>query len=146
MRFIERTVQRSVAAPVKGVRSTPRSGRTARKKILLRESSASAESADMPVPEVLISADALSRLRGYPFPDWEQLCGAEVDVYLDSEFVRRGVVDAATADGRIIWIGAQGVFSRTLIDKTQGYEVWITPTEELSRRNAAPASEAADSE
>ncbi|RAX46437.1 hypothetical protein DQ354_05875 [Arthrobacter sp. AQ5-06] len=69
-----------------------------------------------------------------------------MDVYLDSEFVRRGVVDATTADGRIIWIGAQGVFSRTLMEKTQGYEVWITPTEELGPRNAAPASEAADSE
>ncbi|WP_426997963.1 hypothetical protein [Pseudarthrobacter sp. N5] len=81
------------------------------------------------IPEVPISDDALFRLRGYPFSDWQRLRGAEVDIYLGPEFVRRAAVDAATDDGQILWLAAGGPFGRTLIDKAEGYEVWITPTQ-----------------
>ncbi|MDQ1060816.1 hypothetical protein QFZ23_004781 [Arthrobacter globiformis] len=84
------------------------------------------------IPEVLISADALIRLRGNPFLEWERLRGAEVDVYLGSEFVRRATVDAVTDDGNILWLAAEGPFSRTLIDKAQGYEVWLAPSHLLA--------------
>jgi hypothetical protein len=75
------------------------------------------------IPEFQISADALSKLRGHPHADWEQLCGAEVDVYLSSQFIRRGLVEAATPDGRMLWLAALGTLGRKLIDKAEGYEV-----------------------
>ncbi|WP_231754780.1 MULTISPECIES: hypothetical protein [Micrococcaceae] len=36
------------------------------------------------------------------------------------------MVDAVTADDRILWLGADGVNQRQLISKVEGFEVWMT--------------------
>jgi transcription elongation GreA/GreB family factor len=60
-----------------------------------------------------------------PFNDWKVLTGSEVEVRLHGRTVRRGTVDAATADSRLLWLAADGNESRRLIDKSEGYEVLV---------------------
>jgi hypothetical protein len=58
--------------------------------------------------------------------DWAWLTGAEVEIRLWGELVRKGRVDTATDDGRIIWLSQDGVFGRTLFDKADGFQVWLS--------------------
>ena len=42
-------------------------------------------------------------------------------------YVRTARVEEATPDSRMLWLSPEGVDSRILIDKLDGYEVWIDP-------------------
>lgn len=68
-------------------------------------------------------------MRGYPFDEWDRLVGATVEVRLNGNRVRTGLVDAATPDGSIIWLSQDGPLDRVLIEKAQGYEMWISPAQ-----------------
>jgi hypothetical protein len=66
-------------------------------------------------------------LRAYPYHDWARLQGATVEVLRDGAVVRNGFVDAATADGTMVWLAQEGLSSRVLIDKPSGYEIRVAP-------------------
>jgi hypothetical protein len=66
--------------------------------------------------------------RFYLYQDWERLVGAIVEVRLKGLCVRSGRVDAVTANGAIVWIAQEGALGRVLIDKSEGYEIWIAQT------------------
>lgn len=59
--------------------------------------------------------------------DWFRLPAATVEIRHHGTYVRTARVDAATADSRMLWLSPEGVESRMLIDKLDGYEVWIDP-------------------
>lgn len=66
-------------------------------------------------------------LKAYPYHDWARLQGATVEVLLDGAVVRDGLVDAATADGTMVWLAQERLSSRVLIDKLSGYEIRAAP-------------------
>lgn len=57
--------------------------------------------------------------------DWSRLPSAAIEVRRYGTFVRTGIVDAATPDSRMLWLSPEGVDSRVLFDKLDGYEAWI---------------------
>ncbi|MFF1832366.1 hypothetical protein [Paenarthrobacter sp. NPDC058040] len=57
--------------------------------------------------------------------DWLPLVGEVVEVRLHNEFVRYGVVDAVTNDNSILWLAVDGVNTRTMVERAEGYEIWI---------------------
>ena len=56
--------------------------------------------------------------------DWADLHGEHVQIRQQGRKVRHGRVDAVTADASVLWIEANGLFLRTLFEKSQGYTVW----------------------
>jgi hypothetical protein len=65
--------------------------------------------------------------RSYRVEEWFRLPTATVEVRQHGTYVRTAMVDAATPDSRMLWLSPEGVDSRVLIDKRDGYEVWIDP-------------------
>ncbi|MCZ9884703.1 hypothetical protein [Arthrobacter sp. B2a2-09] len=58
-------------------------------------------------------------------PDWLPLVGEVVEVRLHNEVVRHGIVDAVTNDNSILWLAVDGVNPRTMVQRWDGYEIWI---------------------
>lgn len=58
-----------------------------------------------------------------PYAIWSQLVGDRVEVWLDGEHICTGVVEEATDDDSVLWVGAEGARTRQLFDKFSGYEV-----------------------
>ncbi|MFB9651659.1 hypothetical protein [Pseudarthrobacter oxydans] len=56
-----------------------------------------------------------------------------MDVYLGHEFIRRATVETVTEDGHIIWLAAEGQYTRTLIDDAEGYALWVAPANSLKK-------------
>lgn len=56
--------------------------------------------------------------------NWSDLVGEEIQIRLRGRRVRTGVVDAASRDGRFLWVAAHGNDSRILLDRDEGYEAW----------------------
>ena len=65
--------------------------------------------------------------RSAPFPDWHLLIGTVVEIRRYGLPVGTGLVDNATPAGNIAWIAAEGINSRTMIEKAGGYELSIAP-------------------
>ncbi|MEN8585356.1 hypothetical protein ABFP37_21935 [Burkholderia sp. RS01] len=61
--------------------------------------------------------------------EWNLLIGAFVEIRKGQEFVRAGFVDHAMPDSSALWLAASGPHTRTLLEKSEGYEVWVQPTE-----------------
>lgn len=59
--------------------------------------------------------------------DWFRLPMATVEIRRNGTYVRTARVEEATPDSRMLWLSPEGVDSRILIDKLDGYEVWIDP-------------------
>lgn len=59
--------------------------------------------------------------------DWSCLPTATVEIHRNGTYVRTARVEEATPDSRMLWLSPEGVDSRILIDKLDGYEVWIGP-------------------
>ncbi|MGO4187804.1 hypothetical protein [Pseudarthrobacter sp. TAF60_1] len=57
--------------------------------------------------------------------DWFRLPTATVEIRRNGTYVRTARVEEATPDSRMLWLSPEGVDSRILIDKLDGYEVWI---------------------
>lgn len=70
-------------------------------------------------------SDAGKRSRLHRYDEWMRLQGTYVEVRLNGQVVRVGTVDAATSDSTMIWLSQDGVDKRILIDKVEGYNVWI---------------------
>lgn len=73
---------------------------------------------------------------------WQSLVGKIVQVRLDGELYREGLVDAAMPDASGLWVAAEGASQRQFIDNTSGYEVW-TSLYPRSSCDVAMASEVA---
>ena len=65
--------------------------------------------------------------RRFRVDDWFRLPAATVEIHQHGTYVRTARVEAATQDSRMLWLSPEGVDSRVLIDKLDGYEVWIDP-------------------
>jgi hypothetical protein len=59
--------------------------------------------------------------------DWYRLPSATVEIRRYGVFIRNGTVESATPDSTMLWLSSEGVDSRVLLDKQDGYEVWIQP-------------------
>lgn len=54
---------------------------------------------------------------------WFRLPTAIVEIRRNGTYVRTARVEEATPDSRMLWLSPEGVDSRILIDKLDGYEV-----------------------
>lgn len=64
----------------------------------------------------------------YRFDDWQRLTGAIVEVRSKEKPARLGIVDAAAANGSMVWVCEFWPTERFIVDKAQGDEIWISPT------------------
>lgn len=74
-------------------------------------------------------------MTSYIHSDWSSLVGTLVEVRRDGQLLRKGLVDAAMADSSVLWLAADVLHSRSLIEASEGYEVWVEP-----RKLAGPHS------
>jgi hypothetical protein len=59
--------------------------------------------------------------------EWTQaLVGQFVEIRKGGECLRSGVVDAITFDGSILWLSAEGVWTREMFEKSHGKEVFCS--------------------
>lgn len=58
--------------------------------------------------------------------DWLSTSGKHVDVLLHGQREASGKVYDVTADGQILWLEPEGVFTRWLVDKAEGYTVRLS--------------------
>ena len=64
--------------------------------------------------------------QSYRLDDWFHLpTTATVEIRRNGTYVRTARIEEATPDSRMLWLSPEGVDSRILIDKLDGYEVWI---------------------
>lgn len=54
---------------------------------------------------------------------WDDLVGLHVRIQKGGRTVRTGHVEAVTATADALWVSAQGLDSRTLYEKAEGYTV-----------------------
>jgi hypothetical protein len=59
--------------------------------------------------------------------DWLLTKGTLVEARHHYHPARTGLVEDVTADGSILWLAADGAFTRHMIDKSDGYEIWSLP-------------------
>lgn len=57
--------------------------------------------------------------------DWTAVLGQSVEIRRYGEPLRVGLVDAVTPDGSILWILSPGIVPRMMVERLEGYEVWI---------------------
>lgn len=62
----------------------------------------------------------------HPTDQWQSLPGNVVEVRLQGNLYRRGLVDAAMPDASGLWLAADGTGSRQFIDKASGYLVYTS--------------------
>jgi hypothetical protein len=78
-----------------------------------------------------------------PCPEWQLLIGELVEIRRHGLLLGIGLVDDATASGHIAWIAADGINSRNMIEKADGYELSIAPPARPRRtRKIAPDANA----
>jgi hypothetical protein len=67
--------------------------------------------------------------------EWARLTGADVEVWQRNRMIRRGRVEMANSDSSMAWIMADGIETRTLVEKSQGHVIRISirNTEMFSR-------------
>jgi hypothetical protein len=57
-------------------------------------------------------------------PNWQRLLGQHVEVRRNGETVRTGTVEAVMPDNSILWISANGVYPRQMVERANGSEVY----------------------
>lgn len=58
---------------------------------------------------------------------WHTLLGALVEVRKNGTVVREGLVEEVMPDSSALWIAADGLTGRVLIEAAEGHEVWVEP-------------------
>jgi hypothetical protein len=58
--------------------------------------------------------------------NWAALEGLRIEIYLNDHLVDRGLVDAVTFDGSILWLKQNGVTGRRLVERMAGMYVRIS--------------------
>lgn len=56
--------------------------------------------------------------------EWLPLTGEFVEIRLHGKLVRRGVVETVTQDGAVLWLVADGLHTRSMFERSEGYQVW----------------------
>lgn len=67
------------------------------------------------------------------FDDWQRLCGAEVEIWLDGILQRVGVIEETTNDSSIAWVAADAEEPRRLLERAAGFELRISPEQLVYR-------------
>lgn len=67
------------------------------------------------------------------FDNWRRLPGAEVEVWLRGALERTGIMDAATEDSTIAWIAADTAGPRRLFERSNGFELRVSPEQLILR-------------
>lgn len=62
-------------------------------------------------------------MKTYNTTEWRFLQGISVDVFLDGDLYRSGVVDDTMPDNSALWLAAHGTQPRQYVDKAGGYVV-----------------------
>lgn len=57
--------------------------------------------------------------------DWASIDGAAAEIVYEGQTIARGLIDAVTEDGSIIWM-QDDTFRRRLYEKSESYEVWVS--------------------
>jgi NAD(P)H-flavin reductase len=57
-------------------------------------------------------------------PDWQRALGQYVEIWMDGRPYRTGFVDAVMPDNSLLWIAAEGQYTREIIAKYDGYRVF----------------------
>lgn len=57
-------------------------------------------------------------------PDWQRALGQRVEIWKDGRCVRKGTIEAVMPDESILWISADAVFSRQMLLRCDGYQVF----------------------
>jgi hypothetical protein len=70
-------------------------------------------------------------------PNWQRTLGQRVEIWRCGKLVRKGTVDAVMPDNSLLWMSADGNFSRQIISRDDGYQVFthfLPPRESLNDR------------
>ncbi|MDQ4490826.1 hypothetical protein RBS60_11530 [Sinomonas sp. ASV486] len=59
--------------------------------------------------------------------NWQDLRGKRVEVHAHGRIVDRGLVEAATDDGSILWLAAEGITPRRIIERAAISAIVIIP-------------------
>ena len=57
--------------------------------------------------------------------DWSRTPGEYVEIRAGDTVLLRGIVDTVMPNGTGFWLAADGVQSRSYIDKDDGLELWV---------------------
>jgi hypothetical protein len=57
---------------------------------------------------------------------WQALVGEILEVRLDGEAYRKGLVDDAMPNASGLWIALETAFQQEFIDSASGFEVWTS--------------------
>lgn len=57
-------------------------------------------------------------------PHWQHALGQHVEIRLDGITIRSGVVEAVMPDDSILWISADGLNGREMVERADGKEVY----------------------
>ncbi len=57
--------------------------------------------------------------------NWLPVIGEAVEIRLNGQTVRHGIVDNVTNDDSILWLMADHPYHRQMVNRADGYEVWI---------------------
>lgn len=63
----------------------------------------------------------------YRHDTWNTLRGAVVEVRKNGTTIRTGLVEDVMPDSSALWIAADGLTGRVLIEAAEGHEVWVEP-------------------
>lgn len=57
-------------------------------------------------------------------PDWQRALGQQVEIWRAGKLVRKGTVEHVMPDNSLLWISAEGISSRQMVSRHDGYEVF----------------------
>lgn len=57
-------------------------------------------------------------------PDWHRTLGQFVEIRLCGQVLRTGIVETVMPDQSILWISAEGVHSREMVERADGKQVF----------------------
>lgn len=84
-----------------------------------------------------MESQSISRASMHRTDQWQSLVGEIIEIRLDGELYRQGVVDDVMPDASGLWIALEGAFQREFIDAASGFEVWTSPCQRSRWARAA---------
>ncbi|KUM42356.1 hypothetical protein AR689_00335 [Arthrobacter sp. EpRS71] len=57
--------------------------------------------------------------------NWRLLVGYTVQIWDGDDILDQGVVEAVTADGKVLWLAQAGATQRRLVMKERGAGLWV---------------------